>query len=205
MDTNQSDLINTSAFQCPEHEPGDQREGGKHLDVVSIATVMLKSTWPRGGGAARISQYLCHGEIRTSTCQDAVSTATVVLKQASLPEGYGGLSHLQSPRKINTSGRLLRSQEKLKNPDSYVGFSSTSPLTQYVKSKPNVVCSTHAGESQVQTSQSQSVICAQYMLLTIPMEPEEMTDPGASISLRKLHLTKGSSCHPLSSSHHEGS
>lgn len=158
MDTNQSDLINTSTFQCPEHEPGDQHEGGKHQDVVSIAMVMLKSTRPRGG-TARISQYLGHGEIRTGKCQDAVSTATVLLKQALLPEGRGGLSHLQSPRKINTSGRLLGSQEKLKNPDSYVGFSSTSPLTQYVGNKPTMVCSMYAGESRIQISQSWSVIC----------------------------------------------
>lgn len=64
-----------------------------------------------------------------------------------------------------------------------------------------MMCTTHAGENQVQTSQSRSVICAQCMLLTIP-KGARRDDPGASISLRKLHLTQD---HPLSSSHHKSS
>lgn len=62
--------------------------------------VVLTSTWLRGGEAS-ISQYQGHGEIRRGKWQDVVSTVTVVLKHASLPEGYGGLSHLQSVTKEN--------------------------------------------------------------------------------------------------------
>lgn len=122
-----------------------------------MAMVKLKSPWLRGG-AARISQYLGHGEIRRGKCQDAVSTATVVLKQASLPQGYEGLSHLLSPRKINTSGKLWGSQEKPKNPDPYVGFSSTSPPTQKCR-KPTVVRSPHAGEPGPDVSVSAHGMC----------------------------------------------
>lgn len=150
--------------------------------------VKLKSPWLRGG-AARISQYLGHGEIRRGKCQDVVSTATVVLKQASLPQGYEGLSHLLSPRKINMSGKLWGSQEKLKNPDSYVGFSSTSPPTQKCRKQTN-----HGAQPTCRRARSRCFcLSARYVYRTVsgPEEPDEVTDPGASISLGELHWIQG--------------
>lgn len=131
---------------------------------------------------ARISQYLGHGEIRTGKCQDAVSTVTVVLKQASLPEGHGGTQPPAITKEDKHKWKVAGISREAENPDSYVGLSvsGTSPLTQYVKTKPSVVCSMHAGENQFQISQAQSVICAHCKLLTIPKKPEEMTDPGAT-------------------------
>lgn len=152
--------------------------------------VKLKSTWLRGG-AARISQYLGHGEIRRGKCQDAVSTATVVLKQASLPQGYEGLGHLRSSRKINMSGKLWGSQEKLKNPDSYVGFSSTSPPTQKCRKQTNRGCAAHMQESQVQMFLSQHTICVPYCQWSLRSQTRCLTQepPSATLDTGQVHPT----------------